>query len=124
MAAHSRATARTPPPNIPAVEPDVRGTKNIREQLDKHRSDKMRVVSRQDRSTGSPWNLRCHRRFPHKLSLDRAKATCPRGSIDPIIGIGFKLGPAVDASGNLSDQRAFKASAILKRCSPPTPPSC
>ena len=28
-----------PPPNIPAIEPDVRGAKTIREQLDKHRSD-------------------------------------------------------------------------------------
>ncbi|QDU92895.1 DUF1592 domain-containing protein [Lignipirellula cremea] len=28
-----------PPPNIPAVEPDLRGTTTIREQLDKHRAD-------------------------------------------------------------------------------------
>ena len=28
-----------PPPNIPAVEPDVRGAATIREQLDKHRSN-------------------------------------------------------------------------------------
>src|SRR6201984_2671932 len=27
-----------PPPNIPAIEPDVRGAKTIREQLAKHRS--------------------------------------------------------------------------------------
>jgi hypothetical protein len=32
----------------------------------------------------------------------------PRGSIDPFIGISFKLGPAVDASGILPDDRAFK----------------
>jgi len=29
-----------PPPNIPAIEPDIRGATSIREQLDKHRSDK------------------------------------------------------------------------------------
>ena len=28
-----------PPPNIPAVEPNVRGATTIREQLDKHRAD-------------------------------------------------------------------------------------
>lgn len=28
-----------PPPNVPAIEPDVRGAKTIREQLDKHRAD-------------------------------------------------------------------------------------
>src|SRR5690606_5116269 len=27
-----------PPPNIPAIDPDVRGTTTIREQLDKHRN--------------------------------------------------------------------------------------
>jgi hypothetical protein len=27
-----------PPPNVPAIEPDIRGAKNIREQLAKHRS--------------------------------------------------------------------------------------
>ncbi|HEX7897587.1 MAG TPA: DUF1588 domain-containing protein [Planctomycetota bacterium] len=29
-----------PPPSVPAVEPDIRGAATIREQLDKHRSDK------------------------------------------------------------------------------------
>src|SRR5204863_4950860 len=28
-----------PPPNIPAVEPDVQGATTIRDQLDKHRAD-------------------------------------------------------------------------------------
>ena len=28
-----------PPPNVPAVEPDVRGAVTIREQLDKHRNN-------------------------------------------------------------------------------------
>ncbi len=31
--------APLPPPNIPAVDPDLRGTTTIREQLDKHRAD-------------------------------------------------------------------------------------
>src|SRR5581483_7821223 len=31
----------------------------------------------------------------------------PRGAIDPFIGISFKLGPAVDASGVVSDGRKF-----------------
>lgn len=30
--------AQLPPPNVPAIEPDLRGTTTIREQLDKHRS--------------------------------------------------------------------------------------
>ena len=48
-----------PPPNIPAIEPDVRGAKTIREQLDKHRSNATcAVVPREDRPArlrpGSP----------------------------------------------------------------------
>jgi hypothetical protein len=31
----------------------------------------------------------------------------PRDNIDPFIGIGFKLGPKVDASGTLPDGRKF-----------------
>jgi len=31
-----------------------------------------------------------------------------RGSIDPFIGISFKLGPAVDTSGELLDARRFQ----------------
>src|SRR5262249_59053010 len=32
----------------------------------------------------------------------------PRGAIDPFIGISFKLGPTVDASGVLPDGREFR----------------
>ena len=35
----------------------------------------------------------------------------PRGSIDPFIGIGFKLGPKVDSSGSMPDGRPFSGIA-------------
>jgi len=38
----------------------------------------------------------------------------PRGLIDPFIGISFKLGPAVDASGTLPDGRQFNDIAEYK----------
>jgi hypothetical protein len=98
-----------PPPDIPAIEPDVRGTKTIREQLDKHRSD-ARCAS-------------CHREIdPPGFALeafdviggfrDRYRSIgqgdpAPRGSIDPFIHIGFRLGPAVDASGVLPGGQKF-----------------
>ena len=46
-----------PPPNIPAVEPDVRGATTIREQLDKHRNNAAcAVVPREDRpARASRW---------------------------------------------------------------------
>jgi hypothetical protein len=98
-----------PPPNIPAIEPDVRGAKTIREQLDKPRADTACAS--------------CHAKMdPPGFALESfdviggartryrsigAGDPAPRGSIDPFIGISFKLGPAVDASGMLPDGRAF-----------------
>jgi mono/diheme cytochrome c family protein len=102
-----------PPPNIPAIEPDVRGAKTIREQLDKHRADV---------SCAS-----CHAKMdPPGFALEAFDVIgglrtryrsigegdpAPRGLIDPFIGIGFKLGPAVDASGVLLDERRFSGIA-------------
>ncbi len=98
-----------PPPNIPAVEPDVRGATTIREQLQKHRAD--------------PSCASCHAKIdPPGFALEefdvigghrtryRSLGTgdpAPRGNIDPFTGIGFKLGPKVDPSGVLPDGRTF-----------------
>ena len=98
-----------PPANTPAVEPDVRGTTTIREQLAKHRDD--------------PACASCHLKMdPPGFALESfdviggyreryrsigAGDSAPRGSIDPFIGIGFKLGPPVDAGGELADGRKF-----------------
>jgi hypothetical protein len=98
-----------PPPNVAAVEPDVRGAITVRELLDKHRSDAACAA--------------CHAKIdPPGFALEsfdviggeRARYrsmdkgdNAPRGAIDPFIGIGFKLGPAVDASGEMPDGRPF-----------------
>lgn len=102
-----------PPANVPAVEPDVRGAVTIREQLDKHRNNAACAS--------------CHARIdPPGFALesfdvlgsfrDRYRSIgtgdpAPRGKIDPFIGIGFKLGPKVDASGQLPDGRRFATSS-------------
>ena len=98
-----------PPPNIPAIEPDVRGAKTIREQLDKHRADTACAA--------------CHAKIdPPGFALESfdviggwrtryrsigAGEPAPRVAIDPFINISFKLGPPVDASGVLPDERKF-----------------
>ena len=98
-----------PPPNTPAVEPDVRGTETIREQLEKHRADASCAG--------------CHARMdPPGFALESFDVIggfrtryrsigegdpAPRGAIDPFIGIGFKLGPSVDSTGELPDGRKF-----------------
>ncbi|MCA9267169.1 MAG: DUF1592 domain-containing protein [Planctomycetales bacterium] len=99
-----------PPENVAAIEPDVRGATTIREQLAKHRDNAACAA--------------CHRRIdPPGFALESFDVIggfreryrsigegdpAPRGSIDPFIGISFKLGPAVDAQGTLADGRAFQ----------------
>lgn len=99
-----------PPASVPAIEPDVRGAKTIREQLDKHRNDAVCAS--------------CHAKIdPPGFALESFDVIggqreryrsigdgdpAPRGSIDPFIGISFKLGPPVDASSVLPDERTFQ----------------
>jgi len=99
-----------PPANVSAIEPDVRGATTIREQLAKHREHAVCAS--------------CHKRIdPPGFALEAFDVIggfrkryrsigegdpAERGSIDPLIGIGFKLGPNVDSAGELFDGRAFK----------------
>jgi mono/diheme cytochrome c family protein len=99
-----------PPANVAAIEPDVRGATTIREQLDKHRRD--------------PVCASCHAKIdPAGFALESFDVIggyreryrsigsgdpAPRGCIDPAIRIAFKLGPAVDPSGEMPDGRKFR----------------
>jgi hypothetical protein len=101
--------APPPPPSVGAIDPDTRGATTVREQLDKHRNDASCAA--------------CHAKIdPAGFALE---------SFDPVGGfrtryrstgngdappekdrvawkVTYKLGPAVDASGTLSDGRGFK----------------
>ncbi len=99
-----------PPPNIPAIEPDVRGAKTIRDQLDKHRSVAA-CASCHAKMDPPGFALEAFDVIGGQRSRYRsigAGDPAPRGAIDPFIGIPFKLGPVVDASGVLPDGRVFK----------------
>jgi mono/diheme cytochrome c family protein len=98
-----------PPPNIAAVEPDVRGAATIRELLDKHRNN---ASCASCHATIDPpgfalesFDVIGGQRDRYR-SLEKGDSP-PRGSIDPFIGIGFKLGPKVDASGETSKGEKF-----------------
>lgn len=98
-----------PPANVSAIEPDVRGATTIREQLAKHRDHAVCAS--------------CHRRIdPPGFAMESFDVIggfrnryrsigegdpAPRGSIDPLIGISFKMGPQVDPAGELLDGRVF-----------------
>jgi len=79
-----------PPPNIPAIEPDIRGATTIREQLQKHRSNE---------SCAS-----CHQLIdPPGFALENYD---PIGGWRVNYGIGGK-GASIDASGTTPDGAAF-----------------
>lgn len=110
-------TPDPPPPNIGAIEPDVRGATTIREQLEKHRANALCAS--------------CHAKLdPPGFALESFDVIgglrtryrsigegdpAERGSIDPFIGIAFKLGPPVDSSGVLPDERPFNGIGEFQR---------
>jgi hypothetical protein len=100
-----------PPPNLPVIEPDVRGAHTIREQLDKHRSNAT-CASCHAKIDPAGFALESFDviggfRTRYRCTADSNGDPAPRGHIDPLIGISFKLGPNVDSSGQLPDGRKF-----------------
>lgn len=113
--------APPPPPNVPAVEPDIRGAKSIREQLAKHRE----VES----CAG------CHARIdPLGFALESydviggwreryriSPAPNQRNGVEWITlnvnqrDLRLALGPKVDPGDTLADGRQFRDLAELKR---------
>lgn len=98
-----------PPANVSAIEPDVRGATTIREQLTKHR-DHAACASCHQRIDPPGFALESfdviggfRKRYRSIGEGDPAE----RGSIDPAIGIGFKLAQPVDSTGVLTDGRVF-----------------
>lgn len=106
-----------PPPNLPAVEPDIRGATTVREQLAKHRNQESCNA--------------CHRNIdPAGFALesfDVMGAWRERyrsvGEGEPVKGIGhnglnfhFSLGPKVDSSGELPTGEQFADVRQLKEC--------
>ena len=105
-----------PPPPVPAVEPDLRGTTTIREQLAKHR-DQASCAS-------------CHSKIdPPGFALesfdvfggwrDRYRATADGKQRQPGTGmngqpLGYRPGPPVDSAGELADGRRFADIAAFK----------
>jgi hypothetical protein len=101
--------APPPPPSVGAIDPDTRGATTVREQLDKHRNDASCAA--------------CHAKIdPAGFALEsfdpvggfrtRYRST-GKGDVPPekervAWKVNYTLGPAVDASGTLSDGRAFK----------------
>lgn len=98
-----------PPPDVPAVEPDVRGATTIREQLALHRDNAACAACHANLDPPGfameSFDVIGGQRTRYRSIGEGDKA--PRGSIDPFINISFKLGPNVDPAGALPDGRSF-----------------
>ncbi len=99
-----------PPPNVPAVEPDIRGAVTIRQQLEKHRADASCAA--------------CHRKIdPPGFALesfdvmggwrDRYRAVSDDAKPEPGIGLSgqrymFHYGLPVDSAGAMPDGNTYQ----------------
>lgn len=105
-----------PPPDVPAIEPDIRGATTIREQLDRHRN--------------TPACATCHNQIdPPGFALEsfdpignwrefyRVTTRTPAGLVELPYGSGRPIyrGPAVELGGTTPDGRDFRDISDYKR---------
>jgi hypothetical protein len=106
-----------PPPDVPAIEPDVRGTTTVREMLNKHRENASCAA--------------CHARIdPPGFALesydviggfrDRYRVLGTEGDVPDKArtggrGVRYRLGPKTDCAGETCDGKAFADIEQFKR---------
>jgi hypothetical protein len=106
-----------PPPGIPTIDPDTRGATTIRDQLAKHRSD-LSCAGCHAKLDPPGFALEAfdaiggHRDRYRSLGQGVPAAGTLRGGL---LGITYRLGPAVDPSGTLQDGREFADVDDLRR---------
>lgn len=96
-----------PPPGVPGLEPDIRGAKTIREQLDKHRTlENCRNCHANIDPPGfalESFDVIGGLRSKYRVGIGEAKALAPWDRQKH-----FQDGPPVDPSGQLADGRSFR----------------
>jgi len=101
-------TPSPPPPGIPGVEPDIRGATTLRELLDKHRSAEN---CRACHALIDPPGFALENFNPIGGWQERFRGLDPKGEAPQIevkgVRVRYRLGPMVDASGELPDGRGF-----------------
>ena len=112
-----------PPPNVPAVEPDLTGATTLRQQLDKHRNDAS-CASCHSKIDPAGFALESFDaiggwRERYRIPAATTTTVAPRDADDPAPAAGFKLGLPVDASGMLLTGESFNGirefKTLLKR---------
>ncbi|HEY1050209.1 MAG TPA: DUF1592 domain-containing protein [Prosthecobacter sp.] len=97
-----------PPPNVGSIEPDTRGATTVRELLDKHRSSES-CMGCHSQIDPPGFALEC---FDVIGGFRERYRSQDKGDSRTIVQNGerfyVKLGPAVDASGQMTDGRTFQ----------------
>jgi mono/diheme cytochrome c family protein len=99
-----------PPPDVPAIEPDVRGTTSIREMLASHRNNAGCAVCHNKIDPPGfaleSFDVIGGRRTRYRSLGEGAVPENPgKGLGQP--GVAYRWGPPVDAAGETADGRAF-----------------
>ena len=106
-----------PPPNVAGLEPDVRGTTTIREQLDKHR-ESATCAACHAKMDGYGFALEAFDVMGGWRDKYRAVGAPADGKDRKIMHgrtMEYHAGPAVDASGVMPDGRPFADVNELRR---------
>ncbi len=104
-----------PPKGVSLIDPDTRGATTIREQLDRHRSDSNCAACH---AKIDPAGFAMESFDPVGGERTRYRSS-GKGEVPPEKGrtpwrVEYRLGPAVDASGRLSDGRPFAGARDLQ----------
>ena len=105
-----RILGETPPPppaGVPGVEPDIRGASTLRELLDKHRNSSNCKACHQ-KIDPPGFALECFN--PIGGFRDRYRSIGEGERIEKVVlgrQVRYRLGPEVDATGELPDGRSF-----------------
>lgn len=118
---------KPPPPDIPVIEPDVRGATTIRELLSKHR-DNAACSSCHSKMDPPGFALECFDVIGGKRSLYRVTQgevdelarlypghTTPEGKFGNIYPVSHRKGPAVDTSGEIAAGVPFQGIDDFKK---------
>ena len=100
--------APPPPKGVSQIDPDTRGATTIREQLDRHRSDS-NCSTCHAKIDPAGFAMEC---FDPIGGLRSRYRSTGKGDLPPertrvFWNVGYRLGPAVDPSGQLPDGRSF-----------------
>lgn len=104
-----------PPPAVPGVEPDIRGAQTIRQLLEKHRE---MVSCRGCHQMIDPLGFALESFNPIGGYRERFRSIGAGDRVDVMVDgrrVSYKLGLAVDASGELMDGRSFTGFAEFKK---------